>query len=173
MLAHDFTTERETTIKTSRRLQGARGDSAVHGLWDALARLQKVQGRRAIVVLSDGRDENNPGTAPGSLRTVSEVLDVIRESDSTIFPIGLGTKVDRPFLERLAELSGGESYFPVVAADMRGDYQRVIENLRRRYVVSYTSTNSERDGAWRDVQIRPRLTGTVVRSRGGYFAPER
>jgi hypothetical protein len=48
------------------------------------------------------------------------------------------------------------------------------EDLRRRYVVGYTSTNGERNGQWRKVDIRltavPQVT---VRSSGGYSAPER
>ncbi|MBP1636968.1 MAG: VWFA-related Acidobacterial domain protein, partial [Acidobacteria bacterium] len=52
-------------------------------------------------------------------------------------------------------------------------YERIIENLRHRYIVSYTSTNSKRDGAWRTVEIRARSTGIVISSRSGYFAPDR
>ena len=48
----------------------------------------------------------------------------------------------------------------------------MIEGIRRRYVVSYTSTNGARNGAWRAVRIETRQHGTAVRSRGGYFAPE-
>jgi VWFA-related protein len=135
--------------------------------------MQRIEGRRAVVVMSDGRDENNPGTAPGSVRTVDDVLNLIRQANATIFTIGLGPQVDRPFLERLAELSGGESYFPVVVENLRDEFRSVVGSLRRRYVVSYTSTDGARDGAWRDVQIRSRSSDVVVTSRGGYFAPER
>jgi hypothetical protein len=51
------------------------------------------------------------------------------------------------------------------------EFRRILENLRRRYVISYTSTNSTRDGAWRKVDIRSRRHGVKVASRGGYFAP--
>ena len=50
-------------------------------------------------------------------------------------------------------------------------FQGIIENLRQRYVLSYTSTNSKHDGAWRHVEIRPRASSLVVTSSGGYFAP--
>jgi len=82
-------------------------------------------------------------------------------------------KVDRPPLEQLAHLSGGQAYFPIDVSELRDQYRRIVENLRRRYVLSYASTNSARNGAWREVQIRPRLSDIVVTSRGGYFAPER
>jgi hypothetical protein len=53
------------------------------------------------------------------------------------------------------------------------EFHRIVENLRRRYVIGYTSTNSTRDGAWRKVDIRSREQGVTVVSRGGYFAPAR
>jgi hypothetical protein len=79
--------------------------------------------------------------------------------------------VDRVLLERLAAESGGLAYFPEDVSSLRDDYARVVEGIRRRYVVSYTSTNAARNGTWRAVQIKTRQDGTVVKSRGGYFAP--
>jgi len=173
VLAHDLSTVRDATIKTIESYTAAGGTALYDGLWDALTRLQRVEGRRAIVVLSDGRDEDNPGTGPGSVKTAQEILDIIRQAGTAIFPIGLGPNVDRTFLERLAEVSGGEAYFPEDVETLQDDYRRVVENLRRRYVLSYTSTNGERDGEWRDVEIRSRLSSVVITTRGGYFAPER
>ena len=86
-------------------------------------------------------------------------MALVKETDAAIFSIGLGTKVDRPPLERLARLSGGQAYFPVEVSELRDQYRRIVENLRRRYVLSYTSTNIARNGAWREVEIdrgRPR-----------------
>ena len=101
------------------------------------------------------------------------MIALVKDTDAVIYSIGLGTKVDRAPLERLARLSGGQAYFPVEVSELRDQYRRIVENLRRRYVLSYTSKNIARDGAWRDVQIRSRSSDIVVTSRGGYFAPER
>ena len=171
--AHDLTTDRR---KSGSAIDGytARGGTALYdGLTDALMRLKRTEGRKVIVLLSDGRDENNPGTAPGSARTQNDVFAALRETDTMIYPIGLGPRVDRDLLERLAAESGGVAFFPDDVSSLRGDYARVVEDLRRRYVVGYTSTNPARDGAWRDVQIETRRPEMTVRSRGGYFAPER
>ena len=46
------------------------GTSLYDGIRLSLERLEGVEGRKAIVVMTDGRDENNPGTAPGSKATV-------------------------------------------------------------------------------------------------------
>jgi VWFA-related protein len=169
---HDLTRDRDAANKAIDGYLATGGTALYDALSDALNRLKRVDGRRAIVVLTDGRDENNPGTAPGSLRTLDNVLALVKETDATIFAIGLGVKVDRPLLERLARLSGGQAYFPVEVSELRDQYRRIVENLRRRYVLSYTSTNIARNGAWRDVQIRSRSSDIVVTSRGGYFAPE-
>jgi VWFA-related protein len=144
-------------------------------LYDAIAlaldRLATVTGRRAIVVLTDGRDENNPGTAPGSRHTLADIVERLERTDVAVFAIGLGPKVDRPTLEALAEVSGGESYFPSDVTLLTDDYRRVIEDLRRRYIVSYTSTNPARDGRWRSVELTSKVDGLVITSRGGYQAP--
>ena len=136
-------------------------------------RLRRTDGRKVVVLLSDGRDEDNPGTGPGSVRTQDDVFAALRETDAAIYPIGLGPRVDRALLERLAAESGGIAYFPEDVSSLRDNYARVVEGLRRRYVVSYTSTNPARDGAWRAVQIETPQPEVVVRNRGGYFAPEK
>ena len=51
-------------------------------------------------------------------------------------------------------MSGGQAYFPSDVSELTAQYERVTENLRHRYVLSYTSTNSKRDGGWRNVEIR-------------------
>jgi VWFA-related protein len=169
---HDLTKDREAARKAIDGYLASGGTALYDALSDALVRLKRVEGRRAVVILTDGRDENNPGTAPGSIRNLDDVIALARETDAAIFSIGLGTKVDKAPLERLARISGGQTYFPIDVSELRDQYHRIVENMRRRYVLSYTSTNIVRDGAWRDVQIRPRSADIVVTSRGGYFAPQ-
>lgn len=173
VLVHDLTKDRGAVIEAIDGYKAIGGTALYDALSDAMARLKRVEGRRAIVVLTDGRDENNPGTGPGSARTLDDVIAMVKETDATIFTIGLGTKVDRSPLEQLARLSGGQAYFPVEVSGLREQYRHIVENLRRRYVLSYTSTNIARNGAWRNVEIRSRTSGIVVTSRGGYFAPDR
>jgi VWFA-related protein len=172
IFGHDLTKDREAARKAIEGYVANGGTALYDALSDALVRLKRVEGRRAIVLLTDGRDENNPGTAPGSIRNLDDVIALARETDAAIFSIGLGTKVDRAPLERLARLSGGQTYFPTDVSELKDQYHRIVENMRRRYVLSYTSTNIKRDGAWRTVEIRPKSQDIVVTSRGGYFAPE-
>ncbi len=123
------------------------------------------------MVLSDGRDENNPGTAPGSAHTFEEVLELTREVGAAVFAVGLGPKIDTTVLERLTALSGGQAYFSADVEQLGTQFGRIIENLRQRYVVSYSSTNFDRNGEWRAVEIRARKPGLIVTSTAGYRAP--
>ena len=51
------------------------------------------------------------------------------------------------------------------------DYRRVTEDLRRRYIVGYTSTNFKRNGQWRTVELKSKTPGLLISSKGGYEAP--
>ena len=169
---HDLTTNRTSSLEAIDRYQAVGGTALYDALADSLGRLKTIEGRRVVVVLTDGRDENNPGTAPGSVRTFDQVLDRLKETAATVFAIGLGPNIDRVVLERVVAESGGEAYFPEDVSTLQDEYRRIVENLRRRYVISYSSTNPVRDRTWRAVEIRSRLPNTVITSRGGYLAPD-
>jgi Ca-activated chloride channel homolog len=150
-----------------------RGGTALYdALQLSMQRLKTTEGRRVVVVVTDGRDENAASTAPGSVATWETVLDLAKALDATVYAIGLGSRVEQGRLQQLADLTGGEAYFTSDLASLDTEYRRVVEDLHRRYVLGYTSTNEKRDGAWRTVELRSRGEPVRLRSRGGYFAPE-
>ena len=168
---HDLTTRRDWSLDAINHYVANGGTALYDAVYDSLSRLKGIEGRRIVIVMTDGRDENNPGTAPGSAHSFAEVLEHLKKVDATVFTVGLGPKIDRPVLDQLATVSGGEAYFPQDVSVLATDFNRILETLRRRYVISYTSTNSTRDGAWRKVDITSVRSGISVASRGGYFAP--
>jgi len=168
---HDLTTRRDWSLDAINHYVANGGTALYDAVYDSLSRLKGIEGRRIVIVMTDGRDENNPGTAPGSAHSFAEVLEHLKKVDATVFTVGLGPKIDRPVLDQLAAVSGGEAYFPQDVSVLATDFNRILETLRRRYVISYTSTNSTRDGAWRKVDITSVRSGISVASRGGYFAP--
>lgn len=171
-LLQDLTKDREEAIAAIDQYTPKGGTALYDALALGMERLSRVQGRRALIVLTDGRDENDAGNAPGSVRPFPEIQRLAFESDATIFAIGMGPNVDRERLTTLANATGGLALFPRDVSALGVEYQRIVENLRRRYVVSYSSTNTERNGKWRKVTIASIAPETVVRSRGGYYAPE-
>jgi Ca-activated chloride channel family protein len=171
VLAQDLSTNRAACLSALDEYTAKGGTALYDAVQAALARLRRVEGRRVVVVFTDGRDENNAGNGPGSVVALGAVMDELRQSGALVYSIGLGTNVDREVLERFATASGGEAYFPETVETLAGDYARIVEHLRRRYTISYTSTNAARDGAWRAVHIGMAAGTGLVTSQGGYFAP--
>ena len=170
-MVHDLTPARWVS---HRAIQGyaVKGGTALNdALVESMARLQTVEGRRVVVVMTDGRDENAASTGPGSSRSWDDVLALARASGVTVYAIGLGTRLDDDRLQALAALTGGEAYFTPDLSELGRQYQRVVDELHRRYVLAYTSTNTKRNGAWRKVDVSVANTTLKVRSTGGYYAP--
>jgi VWFA-related protein len=172
-LAHDLTQFRSDAMKAIDEYTSHGGTA----LWDAVhesnGRLRTAQGRRVVVVMTDGRDENATSSGPGSATKYDDLVEELRTTGALVYAIGLGTNVDRDRLQALASGTGGEAYFPETVEALSAEYARIVENLRRQYVIGYTSTNSRRDGAWRSVSVTSRRPGVRIASRGGYFAPPR
>jgi VWFA-related protein len=168
---HDLTTNRQQAFSAVNTYTARGGTALYDSLVEASTRLEREDARRVIVVMTDGRDEDNPGTGPGSEHTLKEALERLRTSGTTVFGIGLGPRVDRESLESATQATGGRAYFPNDAAALPQQYARILEDLRRRYVISYTSTNAHRDGSWRSVEVSLRGSAARVTSQGGYFAP--
>jgi Ca-activated chloride channel family protein len=167
--AHDLTTKRELSHEAVDAYETSGGTALNDALAEAVTRLRSVQGRRVVVLVTDGRDENAASTGPGSSRSWDEALAAVSEVEATVYCIGIGSRVDRERLTQVANLTGGEAYFTTDVLELEQNYRRIVEELRRRFVLGYTSTNGTRDGKWRKVEIR--APGVTIRSRGGYLAP--
>jgi VWFA-related protein len=170
-MAHDLTPARWVSHRAIQAYAVKGGTALYDALVESMARLQTVEGRRVVVVMTDGRDENAGSTGPGSSRSWEDVLTVARTSGVTVYAIGLGTRLDGDRLRELAALTGGEAYFTPDLSELGRQFQRVVEELHRRYVLAYTSTNTQRNGAWRKVEVSVANATLRIRSAGGYYAP--
>ena len=84
VVAHDLTLNRNDVNETIDVYTTVGGTALYDALCDSFSLLKQAPGRRAVVGLTDGRDENNPGTAPGSTRTYDDVMKALRESEVTV-----------------------------------------------------------------------------------------
>ena len=101
----------------------------------------------------------------------AHVASMLATAALMVFTVGLGTKVDKPVMEQFAKVSGGQVFYATNEMQLSNQFHQVVEGLRRRYVLSYVSTNSNHNGAWRKVELRSRAKSVHVRSRDGYYAP--
>lgn len=134
---------------------------------------QQQNGQKVLVLYTDGGDTR-------SSISFREMLDLCKASDVTVYPIGYmehqgsGRMQQRGELQRVAELTGGQAYFPSAPKDLEGVFEKIRAELAARYTLGYLSSDPRTDGAWRSVEIkllRQDLKGARLRTRTGYFAP--
>jgi Ca-activated chloride channel homolog len=133
-------------------------------------------GRKIMLLYTDGADTR-------SSMSFSEVMDLLKASDVTVYAIGelehqspSGRNAQRMILQQMAEATGGQAFFPTVVKELDGVYEKVVAEIRAQYTVGYVAANTKADGSWRRVELKiVRKDGKDlrVRSRKGYFAPYR
>ncbi|HZN54135.1 MAG TPA: VWA domain-containing protein [Candidatus Polarisedimenticolaceae bacterium] len=135
-------------------------------LYDALhaafRKLRGIEGRKAIVLLSDGDDTS-------SLAGFDRILEEAKGQSVLLYAIGLG-EVKKSVLRELAETTGGRAFFVGKAVELGDVYKKIAEELRRQYYLSYTTTNSTWDGRFVKLEVRANNPDWTVRARRGYFA---
>jgi VWFA-related protein len=131
---------------------------------DTTERLKDVKGKKSILLLATGVDTF-------SKHTLDQTMKELRQSDTTIFAVGL----DKPYLNFLeshgsqgshmnylqgenqlktfASLTGGYSWFPQFDGEIPGIFHDVVAYLRNQYSISYTPTTGANDGKFHKVKI--------------------
>jgi Ca-activated chloride channel family protein len=131
-------------------------------------------GQKVLVLYTDGGDTTSAMSFRG-------MIDLLKASDVTVYAIGYlehqssgGRMQQRNELQRAVDVTGGQAYFPTIAKDLEGVFDKIREELAARYSLGYVSSDTRTDGAWRNVEIklvRQDLKGVKLRTRGGYYAP--
>jgi Ca-activated chloride channel homolog len=126
--------------------------------------------RKALIVISDGGDN-------ASTTKLEDALRLAQQSSATIYCIGIydAAQKDRnpAVLKRIAQVTGGEVYFPNDLASLHSIWPRIASAIRGQYTIGYVSSNASHDGSYRKVKTtaasnRGRLLD--VRTRPGYVA---
>lgn len=113
--------------------------------------------RRAIVLLTDGIDNSSTATLATATAKVSAL-------GAPVYVVGLGTDLDRPVLQRLADGSkGGAAFVAPTSAQLAGIYAGLSEQLATQYLVSYRSNvTSVTAGSTLDVTLQIVRAGAVL-----------
>ena len=132
---------------------------------------------RVLVILSDG--QNNEGTMHlEDAIAVAQGTEVTVYTISTHPPVILGDEDDPASVEgnknlrRLAEQTGGRALLPRTPKEITKAFEKIVEELRSRYAVSYRPADFSDNGRYRPITIEARRAGRKlhVRARKGYYA---
>jgi Ca-activated chloride channel family protein len=173
-LVSDLTDDAVAITKAIRELRPGGGTALYDAIFFACRdKLMKDQPRdkfrRAIVVLSDGDDNQSRWTR-------EQALEMAHKADAVIYTIStnithLETSGDK-VLKRYAEETGGMAFFPFKAEDLGQSFENIANELRHQYNVFYRPEPLRTDGLYHPVEIRVKdRKDFSVRARHGYYAP--
>ncbi len=133
-----------------------------------------LDGQKIMLLYTDGGDTR-------SELTFSDLLDLLKSSDVTVYAIGYlenqsanARNQAQNQLNRMAQITGGQAFFPSNVKELDKIYDKIQREIAARYSLGFVSNDTRKDGAWRKVTIkvkRPDLKDAKLRTRTGYFAP--
>jgi Ca-activated chloride channel homolog len=136
---------------------------------DKLLRADRGQPvRRAIIVLSDGEDNQSQVSLAKAIQMAQQaevVIYAISTDDSGLVMRGDGV------LQQLASATGGRAFFPNKASDVSKAFEAVEEELRSQYSLAYKPAQLTADGSYHSIEITAQNKKVRVRARPGYYAP--
>jgi Ca-activated chloride channel family protein len=192
----DFSTNRQDTYEALQRLRipGFSEANMFDAITDTAQRMQDIEGRKAILLLSSGVDTF-------SKLTFDKTRRAIQDAGVPIYAIGMlqALRLVSPrgdsmeFLQAdnqmrtFAKESGGMAFFPRFYAELPDIYRTVMEAMRSQYVLSYTPSNQAKDGKFRKIKVelvntetneplpikyeKGKLIKNKVVAKAGYTAP--
>jgi VWFA-related protein len=174
MLPHilvDFTQDKRAVYGALNQLRipGFSETNLFDALYDTLDRLDRVEGKKYIILITTGIDTFSRLTLDKITKKVKDTKDV------TIFPISVGQiarimgragnrgmgihaseldylQADNE-MRTFAAMTGGRAYFPRFEAEYGEDFQDIGNDIRNQYSLSYHPTNSKLDGTYRKLKV--------------------
>ncbi len=168
----DFTQDKRAVYGAlgQMRIPGFAETNLFDALYDTLDRLDRVQGKKYIILVTTGYDSFSKLTLDKITKKVKDTKDV------TIFPISVGqilrimggagnrsmgihaSEIDYlqadNQLRNFAALTGGRAYFPRFQGEYGEDFRDIGNDIRNQYSLTYRPTNDKLDGTYRKLKVQ-------------------
>jgi len=166
----DFTQDKRQLLEALNTLQipGFSETNVFDALYEAIDRLERIDGQKYIVLIGTGRDTFSKLTFDKILARVKNTHNI------TIFTISTGGALraitegsggmegqirDMDYLQAdnemktFSSLTGGMSFFPRFAGEMPEIFGDINANIRSKYELVYRPSNSKQDGTYRKLRV--------------------
>jgi VWFA-related protein len=164
--------------------RGSQGQGGHHGgtkLYDAIYlasndELSSKTGRKALLLITDGNDRR-------SYYTRSQAIEAAQRADAIIYSIYYADTGEQRFgqraddggaglagLKRMSEETGGRAFTVDKKHPLQQAFTDIQEEMRSQYAVAWKPANTERNGEYREIEVRARNADYVVQARKGYYA---
>ncbi len=191
----ELTGERPKIYKAIKKADFGYGTSLYEAVDFSLKkRLSKIDGRKAIVLFTDGVDT----TSRSSKADYDSTLGLAEEADALVFPIyyntfgdnqagtglpppggrilnPIGTRpqdyaLGRKYLNELADYTGGRVFRPeATPGGLTAAFEGIAEELRRQYNIGYIPAEAGTTGQRKQIRVRVNRPNLVLRSRDSYI----
>jgi VWFA-related protein len=165
----DFTQDKRAIMGALNmlRIPGLSERNLFDAMFDTLDRIDRIEGKKYIILVSSGADTFSRVTLDQTLKKIKSTKDV------TIYPISIGWQYREMVQSRslasgardvgwlqndnqlntFAKLTGGRAYFPRFEAEMKDIFHDISADIRNQYTISYHPTNAKLDGTYRKLKV--------------------
>jgi Ca-activated chloride channel family protein len=167
----EFTGDRNSLVSSLKRLDFGNQTRLYDGVHASLDQLQGVEGRKVILLFTDGADF-------GSKLSSGKALERARDAEVMIYGIGLETEFfngqmvvrSKPdsILNRFANETGGGYFDLKKDSDLNSSFTRIAQELRSQYLLGFSP--AALDGKVHRLEVRVKRAGLKARSRRSYTA---
>jgi Ca-activated chloride channel family protein len=174
-LVQPFTSDTALLERAIRRIRPDGSTALYDSMIAGVEQLKGLGGRRALLLLTDGRDMLAAGDpTPASRASLGQAIKTAVDAGISVQAIGLGERgtddprsgIDEVVLRRIADETGGEYFYTPGADQLAELYQRLSAGMQQEYVITYRSPRPFYDGTRRDIQVRvggaPAASGAYV-----------
>ncbi len=164
----DFSTNRQQTYDALQRLRiaGFSESNLYDALVDAETRMENIEGRKAIVLISSGVDTFSKLTFDKARKAIQSsavpvyaigLLQALREYMDSMGMLGNIARLD--FLQADNQMNtfsretGGQAFFPRFYGEFPSIFNAISIALRNQYTITYHPSNQARDGAFRKIKV--------------------
>lgn len=159
----------EVGPQENRDLGTAFYDSIFYSITEMLT---KENGRRALLMFSDGEDNSSAHNMMTTIETAqSENVPVytIRYTEKEHGKLTARNKYGISVMDRIARETGG-AHIDAETTDPRTYFRQIAEELRTSYDLGYYPKDPMKDDTFRKIVIKPKRDGVTVRAKTGYFS---
>ncbi|HEX6159800.1 MAG TPA: VWA domain-containing protein, partial [Thermoanaerobaculia bacterium] len=146
-------------------IPNAGGGTSLHdAIVTGLYRFRNVQGRKALIVITDGDDTT-------SRLTYDDMLQYARASRVPLYFIGIGfgLQLGGNKMGSLAAESGGVAYYIRDVKQLAETYAQLEKDLRSQYLISYYTESTKKDLSYRTVDVKVDQKDAKVRTIRGFI----
>ena len=161
----------EQTIENFGKPEG--GTALFDAIVEAANYLKPFNGRKVIVIVSDGSDTISRLDFEATLqRVLREDCEVYVVQTGLYDNANIHDLAAKKRMEAITDLTGGAVHIPKEPRDLEQAFTEIAADLAQQYVLSYYAVNEPRDGQYHTISLNVKSRkGNRVRSRRGFYAP--